>query len=160
MAYWLAKSEPSVYSFSDLERERRTEWSGVHNATALIHLKRMRPGDELIVYHSGDERAAVGLARVTGAPHPDPTDDRGSWSVEIEAVRALPRPVPLAELRTDPALAELLLFKISRLSVMPVAPGHWKRIVARSARAPPSQGKNAGSRSSSRAARPRRRGTT
>jgi predicted RNA-binding protein with PUA-like domain len=160
MAYWLAKSEPGTYSYADLERERRTEWTGVRNATALIHLKRMRPGDDLLFYHSGAERSVVGLARVTSAPHPDPNDDRGSWSVEVSAVRPLSRSVSLAEMRDERTLADLLLFKISRLSVMPVAPSHWKRIVAMAERAPSPQGKNAGSRSSKRAAAPRRRGAT
>ncbi|HTW40393.1 MAG TPA: EVE domain-containing protein [Thermoplasmata archaeon] len=160
MAYWLAKSEPSVYSYGDLERERRTEWNGVHNATALLHLKRMRPGDELLFYHSGSERSAVGIARVAGAPHPDPNDDRGSWSVVIEPSRALARAVSLSEMRSDPALSDFILFRISRLSVMPVTSAQWKRILGAAGRAPPTQGKKAGSRSRSRVARPRKRGAT
>ena len=160
MAYWLAKSEPGTYSYADLERDRRTEWNGVHNATALIHLKRMRPGDEMLFYHSGEERSAVGIARITSEPHPDKNDDRGSWSVEVAALRVLARPVSLAEMRAEPTLADLLLFRISRLSVMPVPPARWKRILALAARPPPDQGRKAGSRSSSRAARPRKRGRT
>ena len=85
VAHWLAKSEPGVYSYSDLERDTKTEWNGVHNALALQHLKRMRPGDGLLFYHSGAERAVVGIARIASIPHPDPEDDRGSWSVEVPA---------------------------------------------------------------------------
>jgi predicted RNA-binding protein with PUA-like domain len=130
MARWLAKSEPSVYSYADLVRDRTTEWDGVHNATALIHLRAMRRGDELLFYHSGDERSVVGIARITGAPRPDPKDDRGSWSVAVAPVRALRGPVPLAVLRAEPALNGFILFRISRLSVMPVSDAQWRAILA------------------------------
>jgi predicted RNA-binding protein with PUA-like domain len=163
MAYWLAKSEPSTYSYTDLERDGRTEWSGVHNASALLHLRRMRPGDEMHFYHSGDERAAVGIARISSEPHPDPDDDRGSWSVEVRPVRPLRGPIPLSDLRTDRRLAGLLLLRISRLSVMPVTPAHWRRVLAHEPAAPtPSgrQGNGAGSRSSQRVAAARKRGAT
>ncbi|MGA8543175.1 MAG: EVE domain-containing protein [Thermoplasmata archaeon] len=165
MAYWLAKSEPGVYSYADLERDGRTEWSGIHNAAALLYLRKMRPGDRMLLYHSGDERAAVGIARVASAPHPDAADDRGSWSVEVRPVRPLARPVTLSELRADPAFADFLLLRISRLSVMPVAPALWTRILARSAAGSSptparSQGKKLGSRSNNRAAGARKRGMT
>lgn len=163
MAYWLAKSEPGTYSYSDLERDGRTEWSGVHNASALLHLRRMRPGDELLFYHSGAARAAVGIARVTSAPHPDPNDDRGSWSVEVRPVRALRGPIALADLRGDPTLSGLLLLRISRLSVMPVSPAHWKRVLSYEPPAAPvraRQGKGLRSRSSHRVAAARKRGAT
>jgi predicted RNA-binding protein with PUA-like domain len=130
MHRWLAKSEPSVYAYADLVRDRRTEWDGVHNALALRHLKAMAPGDEVLIYHSGEERAAVGIARVAGAPHPDPHDARGSWSVEVRPVRALRSPVALGALRTDPALAGFLLLRMSRLSVMPVSDEEWARVLA------------------------------
>jgi predicted RNA-binding protein with PUA-like domain len=163
MAYWLAKSEPGAYSYADLERDGETEWNGVHNAAALQYLKRMRPGDEVMFYHSGEQRAAVGVARISSAPHPDANDDRGSWSVRVRPTRALGRPVTLAEMRTDPAFAEFLLIRISRLSVMPVPAPMWKRILARAggaAEIAAAQGKNAGSRSKRRAARGRKRGAT
>ncbi|MGA9839369.1 MAG: EVE domain-containing protein [Thermoplasmata archaeon] len=164
MAYWLAKSEPGVYSYSDLEREHRTEWNGVHNALALQHLKRMAPGDPILFYHSGEQRACVGIARVSGTPHPDPDDDRGSWSVEVRPVRPLSGPVPLAELRGDPALVDFVLLRMSRLSVMPVTAEQWKRILAREPKATGTrgarQGKSVGSRSSSRVAAARKRGAT
>src|SRR5271170_255883 len=153
MAYWLAKSEPGVYSYADLEREGRTEWNGVHNALALQHLKRMRPGDAVLFYHSGAERAGVGIARISSAPHPDPDDDRGSWSVEVRPVRKLRGPVTLTELRADPGLAGFLLLRMSRLSVMPVSAVQWKRVLAYepstvAASAPAGQGRARGSRSS------------
>jgi predicted RNA-binding protein with PUA-like domain len=135
MGRWLAKSEPSVYSYSDLERDARTEWSGIHNALALRHLKAMAPGDEMLFYHSGDERACVGIARVSSRPHPDPNDDRGSWSVEVRAVRALRAPVTLSTLRSDPGLADFVLLRFSRLSLMPVTDAQWGRILSHEPRA-------------------------
>ena len=164
MGYWLAKSEPGAYSYADLEREGKTEWNGVHNALALQHLRRMRPDDGLLFYHSGAERAVVGVARVAALPHPDPADDRGSWSVEVRPVRPLRGAVTLAELRGDPALDGLALLRFSRLSVMPVSPGQWRAILAHEpgARARPStgHGRPRGSRSSHRAAAARKRGAT
>jgi predicted RNA-binding protein with PUA-like domain len=130
MAHWLVKSEPGAYSYADLERDRSTEWDGVHNATALIHVRAMAPGDELLYYHSGAQRSAVGIARVAGRPHPDPKDERGSWSVALRPVRALRGPVSLATMRADPALAGFVLFRISRLSVMPVTDAQWRAILA------------------------------
>lgn len=148
MAHWLAKSEPSVYSYADLERDGSTDWNGVHNALALRHLRAMAPGDEMLFYHSGDERAVVGIARIASAPRPDPNDDRGSWTVRVAAGRSLPGPIPLAVLRADPALTDLALFRISRLSVMPVSDAQWRAILAHeaapTARAPSARGGRAG----------------
>ncbi|MGI0130408.1 MAG: EVE domain-containing protein [Thermoplasmata archaeon] len=165
MARWLAKSEPGVYSYADLETEGRTEWNGVHNALALQHLRRMRPGDELLFYHSGGERAAVGIARISAVPHPDPDDDRGSWSVEVRPVRRLRAPVTLAELRTDPRLSGFLLLKMSRLSVMPVTAVEWAGVLSHepggaSSESRTGHGTTSGSRSSQRAAAARKRGAT
>lgn len=165
MAYWLAKSEPGVYSYADLVRDTRTEWSGVHNALALQHLKRMRPGDEIFFYHSGGERAVVGISRVASAPHPDPHDERGSWSVEVRPVRRLRAPVALAVLRTDPTLRDFTLLRMSRLSVMPVTREQWRQVLAHEPALPeaqprPGQGKGLGSRSSHRVAAARKRGDT
>jgi len=160
VAYWLVKSEPTEYSYADLERDAKTQWSGIHNPTALLHLRAMRPGDELLFYHSGGERAVVGVARVASGPRPDRSDARRSWTLEVRPVRPLPRPVGLAELRAEPALRDFILFRISRLSVLPVTAAQWKRIIARSATSPPVQGRKPGSRSSSRAAAPRKRGST
>jgi predicted RNA-binding protein with PUA-like domain len=164
MSYWLAKSEPSTYSYPDLVRDTTTEWNGIHNASALLHLRKMRPGDSVLFYHSGEERSAVGIARVAAMPHPDPSDDRGSWSVEVRPVRALARPVSLAEMRGDRGLVGFVLFRMSRLSLMPVTPDQWRRILAHergpAARSPEPQGKRLGSRSSHRAATARKRGAT
>lgn len=132
MAHWLVKQEPTAYSFGRLVREGRTRWDGVHNPLALRHLRAMRPGDEALFYHSGDERACVGILRVTSKPHPDPEDPRGSWYVDVTAVRPLARPVPLSEIRGDPAFEGFALLRISRLSVMPVPDPLWTRLLARS----------------------------
>jgi predicted RNA-binding protein with PUA-like domain len=164
VARWLVKSEPGTYSYADLERDGATEWTGVHNALALQHLKRMRPRDEILFYHSGAERSVVGVARVASLPRPDPADDRGSWSLEVRPVRRLRGPVTLGELRADRALEGLALFRMSRLSVMPVAPAHWAAILRHEpdgpAPDPARQGRTVGSRSSQRAARARKRGAT
>ena len=127
---WLVKQEPSGYPFSELVKEKRTSWDGVRNAQARIHLRAMKKGDRVLYYHSGDEKAVVGLARVTRVAHADPTDESGAWvSVEIAAERALPRHVTLSEMRADPALEDMLLLRHSRLSVMPIEPHHAERIL-------------------------------
>ena len=124
MAYWLIRSEPSAYSWDDFVAEGRTEWTGVKNATAAIHLRAMAPGDEAIFYHSNEGKEAVGIARVTRAAQPDPTDAK--WvSVEFEVAGPLPRPVPLATTKADPRLAELRMIRQSRLSVSPVTDAEW-----------------------------------
>ncbi|HTS34009.1 MAG TPA: EVE domain-containing protein [Thermoplasmata archaeon] len=138
MAHWLVKQEPTSYSFSTLLRDGRTRWDGVHNALALRHLRAMRPGDEAIFYHSGGERACVGILRVASSPRPDPGDSRGSWFVEVTPVRALARPVPLAEIRADRAFEGFTLLRMSRLSVMPVPEPMYARLLALSERAGPS----------------------
>lgn len=130
MSYWLVKTEPSTYSYDDLERQRRATWDGVANALALKHLREMAPGDEVLVYHTGDEKSAVGIARVTSAPYADPKlNDPRLAVVDLEAVRRLGRPVTLAEVKADPAFAEFALVRMARLSVMPVAPALWKRLL-------------------------------
>jgi predicted RNA-binding protein with PUA-like domain len=161
VARWLAKSEPGAYAYADLVRDRRTEWDGIHNALALRHLKQMARGDAMLFYHSGDERAVVGLARVDGTPHPDPGDDRGSWSVAVVPVRALRGPVTLAELRGDPALAGFVLFRMSRLSVLPVTDDQWAAILAHEAGSAGSDRTTTAGRSGrARASGSRRRGTS
>lgn len=134
MSYWLVKEEPAHYGFTDLERDRRVSWTGVHNALAQRHLKAMRPGDLVLYYHTGEQRTIVGIAEVTSEPMPDPADPRGAYAVDMKPVRPLKRPVPLAEIRAEPALAALPLVRISRLSVMPVTAYEWKRIDAMSKR--------------------------
>ena len=132
MARWLLKTEPGEYSWGDLERDGRTRWDGVTNPLALQHACRVRSGDEVVVYHTGSERAAVGLARIVSDPYPDPAagDDR-LVVFDLEPVRRLARPVTLAELKADPAFAGFDLLRLPRLSVMPVPAGLWRRLLER-----------------------------
>ena len=161
MAFWLVKEEPTHYAFADLVRDGATDWSGVHNALALRHLKSMRPGDEVFYYHSGDERAVVGVARVASVPKPDPNDDRGSWTVVIRPQRSLARPVSLSEMKSDPVLAGFDLLTIGRLSVLPVSAPHWARVLGHGAGvAPRAQPKTAARLRKRRSASARKRGST
>jgi predicted RNA-binding protein with PUA-like domain len=122
--YWLVKTEPSTYSVADLEREGHTTWDGVTNALALIHLRAMRRGDGLLLYHSGKEKAVVGRARVDSPPR----TERKSTVVGVRFEARLPVPVLLAAMKSDPALAGLPLFRNTRLSVMPVSADEWEGI--------------------------------
>lgn len=124
MAYWLLRSEPDVYGWDDLVRDGSTEWDGVRNATARIHLKAMQPGDRAIFYHSNKEKAAVGVMEITRAWRPDGPDD--AWaSVAVKPVEKLPKPVPLATIKAEPRLAEMMMLRQSRLSVSVVTPEEW-----------------------------------
>ncbi|MBA3521813.1 MAG: EVE domain-containing protein [Gemmatimonadales bacterium] len=128
--FWILKTDADSYTFDQLERERRTVWDGVSNALALKHILSMAKGDGAMIYHSGEERAIVGLARVASAPYPDPKrDDPKLAVVEIEVERRLPRPVSLASIKSDPAFADLALVRMPRLSVIPVPDAHWKRLL-------------------------------
>jgi predicted RNA-binding protein with PUA-like domain len=127
---WIVKTEPSSYSWADLERDGRTVWDGVKNAQALIHLRAMREGDQVLVYHSGDQKALVGLARVARGPYPDPKlDDPKLVVVDLAAERALVRPVPLAEIKASGKFAQLALVRQGRLSVMPASAAEWKGLL-------------------------------
>ena len=129
MAYWLMKSEPGSYSWDDLVRDGGTDWDGVRNNAARLHLRAMKPGDEALFYHSGDQRAVVGVMRIAGPGGPD--GDDGAWvKVPVEPLRPLPRPVTLAEIKAEPALAKMELLRQSRLSVAPVRAEEWDRILA------------------------------
>jgi predicted RNA-binding protein with PUA-like domain len=129
--HWILKTEPSTYGFPDLVRERRTRWEGVSNAVALKHLRSMLEGDEALIYHTGNEKSLVGLARIASAPYPDPGQkDERLVVVDLEAGKALPRPVSLAEIKADPAFKDLGLVRLPRLSVVPVEPDQWKRLLA------------------------------
>jgi len=133
MNYWLVKQEPESYAFETFQKERKTDWTGVRNFTARNNLKEMKSGDKVFYYHSGDERAVVGLATVTKAAFPDPTADEGAWvAVELEAGKALKNPVTLAAIKANPKLAEMKLVKLSRLSVSPVKKDEWDEITAMS----------------------------
>ena len=128
MAYWLMKSEPGSYGWSDLVRDGGTEWDGVRNAAARLHLKAMRPGDEAIFYHSGADKAAVGVMRIERAAAPDSKD--ANWvSVRVEPVRPLPRPVTLKAMKAEPRLARLEMLRQSRLSVSPIRDEEWAALM-------------------------------
>jgi predicted RNA-binding protein with PUA-like domain len=130
-AYWYVKTDTDTYSFDDLQREGRTVWDGVSNAVALKHLRSMSPGDRVLVYHSGEEKALVGLARVVSAPYPDPKRaDSKLTVVDLEADRRLEQPVTLATIKAEPAFKDLPLVRMSRLSVGPVPAPQWKRLLA------------------------------
>jgi len=128
VAYWLMKSEPESYGWADLVRDRATEWDGVRNNAARLHLKAMQPGDEAFLYHSMSDKAVVGIMRITRGAAPDPKD--ADWvSVRVEPVRPLPRPVTLAEIKAEPRLAKMELIRQSRLSVAPMRDDEWKLIL-------------------------------
>ena len=131
MARWLIKSEPESYSWDDLVRDRRTEWDGVRNNAARLHLRAMTVGDEIFFYRSVIEPAIVGIARVSRGPAPDPKDP--AWvAVEVAPVRALSAPVSLKAIKAEPALAAMELLRQSRLSVAPVRDDEWARVLAMS----------------------------
>ena len=128
MAYWLMKSEPASYSWEQLVSEGGTEWDGVRNNAATLHLKAMQPGDRAFLYHSMSDKAVVGIMRVVREAGPDPKD--ADWvSVLVEPVRPLERPVTLAQIKTEPSLATMELIRQSRLSVSPVREEEWRRIL-------------------------------
>jgi predicted RNA-binding protein with PUA-like domain len=129
MAYWLVKSEPEEYSFADLLREGQVVWDGVRNAQAQKYLRAMTVGDEVLYYHTGKEKAIVGIARVRQHAFPDPTDPRYS-AVEIEPVAWLPKAIPLKRIKADKSLADFALVRQARLSVMPVSPEVWEYLLA------------------------------
>ncbi len=128
-AYWLLKSEPELYPFAQLVKEKKTLWEGVRNHEARNNLAAMAKSDLVLFYHSHDSEV-VGVARVSGAARPDPTSDDPRWvAVEIEAVMALAQPVPLATIRADRAFAKWKLVTHSRLSVIPVEPRLFQRLL-------------------------------
>jgi predicted RNA-binding protein with PUA-like domain len=128
MAYWLMKSEPHVYSWDDLVRDRATDWDGVRNNAARLHLRAMQPGDEAFFYHSGDEKQVVGIMRITGTGKPDGED--GAWvKVPVAPVRALGA-VTLKQIKAEPSLAAMELIRQSRLSVSPVRAEEWAKVLA------------------------------
>ncbi|MGQ0659846.1 EVE domain-containing protein [Sphingosinicella sp.] len=127
MAKWLMKSEPDVYSWSDLVHDKATDWDGVRNNAARLHLRAMKPGDEAFFYHSGDEKAVVGIMKIAGAQKPDGED--GAWvKVPVAPVRPL-NPVTLKDVKAEPRLAKMELVRQSRLSVSPVRDEEWALIL-------------------------------
>src|SRR5437762_4092762 len=130
MAYWIVKTEPSTYSYDDLARQKTAVWDGVKNNLALKHLRQMNPGDRVLVYHTGDEKAVVGIAEVASEAYPDPKQkDPKLAVVDLKAIGRLPRPVPLAEIKKDRAFADLGLVRMGRLSVMPASADQFKRML-------------------------------
>lgn len=129
MAYWLMKSEPESYSWDDLVRERETEWTGVRNPAAALHLKAMRVGDQALFYHSGKDKAAVGVMEITRTAQQD--GDEARWvSVAVKPAEPLAKPVTLAAMKAEPKLAGMEMLRQSRLSVSPVSEAQWATILA------------------------------
>jgi predicted RNA-binding protein with PUA-like domain len=126
---WLFKEEPANYSFDAFVKDKKTVWSGVRNPVAQKHLHAVKKGDRIFYYHTGNERSVIGIAKALTDAYPDPNDATGKAAVvDIGPVKKLARPVTLAEIKADPAFKTFALVRISRLSVMPVTDGEWKRI--------------------------------
>lgn len=127
MAHWLVKSEPDDWSWAQQVEKKHegAEWTGIRNRVAQKHLAAMKKGEQAFFYHTGKERAVIGIVRVIAEAHPDSTDK--AWrAVDVEAVKPLPKPVSLADIKADPRLREMALVRISRLSVQPVTDAEWK----------------------------------
>lgn len=130
MAHWILKTEPGSYSFADLAKAGRAVWDGVSNPVALKHLREMAVGDEVLIYHTGDEKAVVGHARVVKAAYPDPKQqDAKLVVVDLEAGEPLHSAITLKAIKADPAFADLALVRQGRLSVVPVPATLWKRLL-------------------------------
>jgi predicted RNA-binding protein with PUA-like domain len=128
--HWILKTDADVYPFDQLERERKAVWDGVSNAVALKHIRSMAPGDLLLIYHSGEGKELVGLARVTSTPYLDPKrNDPKLVVVDIEVGKRLPKRVSLAAIKADPFFADLGLVRMPRLSVSPVPEPQWKKLL-------------------------------
>lgn len=128
--YWLVKSEPSAYSWSDLVRDNQTSWTGVRNFQARNNLRRMKKGEHVLFYHSVTDPSVVGISKVIKEAYPDPTAKEGDWScVDLVPVRPLPSPVTLKEIKAEKELGEIALIKQSRLSVMPVTAKEYEQIL-------------------------------
>lgn len=125
MAYWLLKTEPETYSYLDLAQLGRDHWDGVRNFTARGHIAAMKPGDLAFIYHTGKERAIVGIARIVSEPYKDPADSRFLW-FDLEPVAPLQHPITLAQIKGDSRFAQWELVRLSRLSVMPVPLEIWQ----------------------------------
>ena len=129
MPQWLVKEEPEHYAYDQLERDRRTTWSGVRNPLAQKHLRAIRRGDRIFYYHTGKQKAVVAIAKAASDAYPDPSDAAGrSFVVDVVPDKKLARPVTLAEIKADAAFKAFPLVKMARLSVMPVSDAEWTRI--------------------------------
>jgi predicted RNA-binding protein with PUA-like domain len=130
MAYWLVKSEPSVYSWEQFEKDKQTVWSGVRNYAARIHLRAMKKGDEVLFYHSNEGMAIVGIAKVSREQYQDPTTQDDKWvAVDLKPFKQLKKPVSLAQIKEDASLANMALVRLGRLSVQPVTDEEWGTVM-------------------------------
>lgn len=130
MAYWLAKSEPSTYSWDELVKEKQTCWSGVRNYAARLHLRAMKKGDEVLFYHSNEGMEIIGIAKVAKESYQDPTTTDDKWvAVDLKPVRKLKNPVSLTQIKADKRLNNMALVRLGRLSVQPVTEDEWKIVM-------------------------------
>jgi predicted RNA-binding protein with PUA-like domain len=130
MAYWLLKTEPEEFSWADQLKKKVEPWTGVRNAQARNFMRAMKKGEQAFFYHTGDERQIVGIVEVARTFYPDPKDETGRWGqVDVRAIKPVPKPVTLAEIKAEPKLADLLLVRHSRLSVMPIPEIAWMLIL-------------------------------
>ena len=130
MNYWIVKSEPESYSWSQLVKDGKTAWTGVRNFAARLHLRAMKSGDRVFFYHSGEQKSVVGLASVEKEFYPDPTAKEGDWScIDVAAVKELAKVVTLAQIKGDKVLKEMVLARQSRLSVSPVTKEQFERLL-------------------------------
>jgi predicted RNA-binding protein with PUA-like domain len=128
--YWLLKSEPTVYSYADLERDQQTVWDGVANNVALMYIRQVAVGDSALIYHTGTERRAVGIADVISAAYPDPRENNPKLLVfDVRAQCSLPQAVTLEAVKADPYFADFALVRQGRLSVVPVSAEQWRRML-------------------------------
>jgi predicted RNA-binding protein with PUA-like domain len=131
MNYWLLKSDPETYGWTELMKDKKTDWTGVRSYAARNHLRSMKKGDLALFYHSGAESAIVGIVKVTKEPFQDPTSDEDAWvAVEIAPVKALAEPAPLSIIKQQKNLKEMILLKISRLSVQPVTEQEYNAVLS------------------------------
>jgi len=133
MSYWLLKTEPSTYSYADLERDKKTTWDGVTNNLALKHIRSMKKGDLAFIYHTGDEKSIVGIAEIASDAYPDPkAKDEKIVVVDLKGKESLAFPVSLAAVKARKEFADFALVRIGRLSVMPASASQWKLLLAMS----------------------------
>jgi predicted RNA-binding protein with PUA-like domain len=131
MAYWLVKSEPSVYSWEQFGKDKETQWTGVRNYAARLHLRAMKKGDEVLFYHSNEGMEIVGIAKVAKEVYQDPTTDDERWvAVDLKPFKRLKHPVSLAQIKEEPRLKDMALVRLGRLSVQPVTDEEWKVVMA------------------------------
>lgn len=129
MAYWLLKTEPREYSYTDLEQEGVTVWDGVSNALALKHLRTMEPGDTALIYHTGKEKSIIGTSEIVSQPYADPVlDDPKRVVVRVKVGKRIPHPISLAQIKQDKYFTNFDLVRLPRLSVVPISSSHWQRL--------------------------------